>query len=490
MLGVCCNPWKASIPSNYDLRHLHENVQYDVDVLSEIWLKVKDIRPEHDQKLARLKELLSTELRDKKILIFTHYRDTARYLYFHLGHPENPEALKFSEDLGGMAVRRIDSGADPDERLRIVQAFAPEANGKSELVGTDKEIDILISTDVLSEGQNLQDCGYLVNYDLHWNPTRMVQRAGRIDRLRTKYDTLFIYNFFPEAGLERLLRLVENLSRKIADIDRAGFLDASVPGEVVHPKDFNTLRRIREEDGKVIEEEEQFAELTSNEFLIQQLRTLLGAGGKEMLESLPDGIHSGLMKQGARGIFFYFQASLNGRGKSHFWKFYDFREQPIHENGYLISNLIACNHDTPRVVDPGLWSQVFEVQEKVITNIVTTFEEQQALEAAPRSVDPIQQTIATAVQSYLNHPDVDRRGAIEAIRFLAQPMMTVQVRELRRAYQTFQRDSDIKALLSALNGMRETFAQSSPDTSGDLTSRPQLRRDDLLLVCFDLINGG
>src|SRR6202162_744773 len=138
----------------------------------------------------------------------------------------------------------MDSGADPRERSNIVKSFAPKANKATELVPEDKEIDILISTDVLSEGQNLQDCGYLLNYDLHWNPTRMVQRAGRIDRIGTEFDTLWIYNMFPDEGLERLLGLVDSLSRKIANIDRAGFLDASVLGETVHPQDFNTLRRI------------------------------------------------------------------------------------------------------------------------------------------------------------------------------------------------------------------------------------------------------
>jgi len=82
-------------------------------------------------------------------------------------------------------------------------------------VGSEREIDVLISTDVLSEGQNLQDCGLLLSYDLHWNPTRMVQRAGRIDRLGSEFKELWLYNMFPDAGLERLLRLVESLSAKI-----------------------------------------------------------------------------------------------------------------------------------------------------------------------------------------------------------------------------------------------------------------------------------
>ena len=103
----------------------------------------------------------------------------------------------------------------------------------------------------------------------------MVQRAGRIDRIGSKHLILWVHNMFPEAGLERLLRLVENLNRKIIAIDRTGFLDASVLGETVHPRNFNTLRRIMDEDGTVIQEQEQFAELASNEFLLLQLRTLL-----------------------------------------------------------------------------------------------------------------------------------------------------------------------------------------------------------------------
>lgn len=172
-------------PSMYDLRKLHEAVQHDVEVLSAIWQRVKDITPDKDAKLARLKDLLLRDLRGKKVLVFTYYKDTARYLYRHLGHPENPEAMAFCNKLGGVKVRRMDSGADARERSRIIQGFAPRANAKPEWVGTDRDINILISTDVLSEGQNLQDCGYLVNYDLHWNPTRMVQRAGRIDRIGT-----------------------------------------------------------------------------------------------------------------------------------------------------------------------------------------------------------------------------------------------------------------------------------------------------------------
>jgi superfamily II DNA or RNA helicase len=476
-------------PSKYDLRKLHEAVQHDVEVLTEIWQRVRHIDSGSDAKLAQLKQLLSTELKGKKVLVFTYYKDTARYLYRNLGHPDNPEAVEFALQLGGVNVRRMDSGADPKERLRIVRGFAPKANGQPDWVGSDKEINILISTDVLSEGQNLQDCGYLVNYDLHWNPTRMVQRAGRIDRIGTEFDTLWIYNMYPDAGLDRLLGLVDSLSRKIADIDRAGFLDASVLGEAVHPRNFNTLRRIQEEDGSVIEEEEQFTELASSEFLMQQLRGLLDSGGSEALKELPDGIHSGLARAGARGVFFYFQANTANRGKLHFWRYYDLREQRIIDNRYVIANLIACDRDTPRVVDPDVLGSIFDMQDKVIEDILSSVEEQRALETAPRSVDPVQQTVATVIQGYLNHPDIERPKAIGVIRALNKPMLTVQIRTLRQVYKDFQISTDVKALLDSVLALVERFvAEDSPGNGSGGAGSP-LSRDDLRLICFDVITG-
>ena len=211
----------------------------------------------------------------------------------------------------------------------------------------------MISTDVLSEGQNLQDCGMLLNYDLHWNPMRMVQRAGRIDRIGSKHDVLWIYNMFPDEGLERLLGIVHRLEEKAEAVNSTGFMDAPIfEGQTVTPHDFNTLRRIRDEDGSVIEEQEQFTELASNEAMLQLLRSLMETQGRGMLEQLPDGIHSGLASTGQRGLFFYFTApSPRGDGRQHFWRYYDLASDRILDNRFLIANLIACSPDTPPAID-------------------------------------------------------------------------------------------------------------------------------------------
>ena len=148
-----------------------------------------------------------------------------------------------------------------------------------------------------------------------------------------------------------------------------------------------------DEDGTVIEEQEQFAELASNEFLLQQLRSLLDTGAREMLEELPDGIHSGLARDGEKGMFFYFTApGLTGEGRRHFWRYYDIGRDRVVDNRFLIANLISCSMDTPRVTGD---CDVFSIQGKVIDDILGSVREQQAVEAAPRILDPLQQTVIT-----------------------------------------------------------------------------------------------
>ena len=463
----------------YDLRRLHEDLQHDVDSLAELWRFVGGITPNQDAKLETLKQLLSKDLKGQKAIVFTYYRDTARYLYRELGGERGEDFRKQAEE---PSIRRMDGGASPAERSRLIQAFAPQSNNRPDLVGSDSEVDILISTDVLSEGQNLQDCGVLVNYDLHWNPTRMVQRAGRIDRIGSKHPLLCVHNMFPEEGLERLLALVESLSRKITDIDRTGFLDASVLGETVHPRNFNTLRRIMDEDGTVIEEQEQFAELASNEFLLQQLRGLLDTGAREMLAELPDGMHSGLARDGEKGMFFYFTAPApRGEGRRHFWRYYDMRSARVLDNRFLIANLIACSPDTPRVVGD---CDVFAIQDRVINDILGSVREQQAVEAAPRILDPLQQTVITLLRGYLNSPSVNRAEVREAMQRLRSPMTHAAIRDLRRAYEQFQRDQSIEPVISHVRSMDALEPDAGPATSD---AQPPLSREDLHLICFDYI---
>jgi superfamily II DNA or RNA helicase len=466
--------------TQYDLRQLHKALQKDIDILNEIWHLIRDITPEKDDKLDCLKKLLGKELRDKKVLLFTYYKDTARYLYRELGL-EKGEVWRKS--VGDPSIRRMDSGAKPKERIKLIQDFSPRSNGKEELVGSQQEVDILISTDVLSEGQNLQDCGVLVNYDLHWNPTRMVQRAGRIDRIGSKFAEINIYNLFPDAGLERLLGLVERLSQKITQIDATGFLDASVLGEAVHPRNFNTLRRIKDEDGSVIQEQEEFIELASSEFMLQQLKTLLASGAQERLDNLPDGIHSGLFHAGYRGLFYYFTVDdpANSNKRQHFWRYYDIYTRVITDNRFTIASLISCAPDTPRILGEA---DVFDIQEKVKTDIINSIQNQAAIEAAPKIIDPIQQTISALLRSHLSNPALDRNRVRQALRILSQPMIGSVIRKLKTAFEKYNISKDEKELLDCVM-QNENGDDGAPKPQ--TTPLRQITADDLHLVCWEYL---
>lgn len=464
-------------PAQYNLQRLRQAVQHDVDVLTEIWDHIADVSPQRDAKLQRIKALLKGELRGEKTVLFAYYKDTARYLYRELTGDE-----AFLAAAGNPRLAIMDGDVKPETRSRRLERFAPVANDRPDLAGSNEEIDLMISTDVLSEGQNLQDCGHLVNYDLHWNPTRMVQRAGRIDRIGSPFDTLWVYNVFPEAGLERLLRLVESLQQKLTTIDTFGMLETSVLGEAVHPRTFNTLQRIADEDQTVLEELQAESELASSEFLLASLQDALQSGDVE-LDKLPDGIHSGRERKGYRGLFFYFTAppATDGETRRHFWRYYDLESGRILENRYEIAGLIRCGPDEPRVVGAGV--DVFEIQDRVIDDILGSVRNQQAIAGAPKILADEQQLAGTVLQTQRNNPALDSGEVRAALAKLREPLPRAYLSDLRAAYDDYQRDGDVTALLSTVQALETAAGEQQQED----TSTQQLTKDDLHLVCWEYV---
>lgn len=470
-------------PDKYDRRSLHRALQEDVDGLTDIWHDIKDIRIGQDAKLQQLKHLLETELHGQKVIVFTYYKDTARYIYRALMSDEN---AAWREQLGSPNIRRIDSTVKTADRLRVVEHFAPIASGYPEIAGSDEEVDLLISTDVLSEGQNLQDCGVLINYDLHWNPTRMVQRAGRIDRLGSLFENLSIYNMFPERALEELLGLVRSLTAKIDIINQTGFLDASVLGEVVTPRDFNTLKRIADEDESVIEEQESFLELASSEALLAELQRVLSTDARRWLSDLDDGIHSGLERRDIKGMFFYFAAPRES-GRAHFWRYYDLDTRKIIDNRYQIMQIIACSPDTPRFPPPYQEVDVFAVQEKIIESILGDVEQQEAAAIVNKPVAEEQTLVSQVLQGHLNNPDYDRKELRELRKFLKQPLVGASVQHLRKALQSFSTTNEVTTLIEAVRELYQHQAEFTSNGSGDKKSVNRIKREELHLICYEYI---
>lgn len=201
---------------DFDAAALRHDVAHDLDLYRRMFEMVGEINPGRDAKLQKLLETIRA-LGPVKCLIFTQYADTAEYL-----HGQIVQAT------GRKDVEVISS--ERKNRASLIYRFAPRANPALAPKGTAdlSPINLLVSTDVLSEGLNLQDAQIVINYDLHWNPVRLIQRFGRIDRIGSEHDVIYGYNFLPETGLEMHLGLQERLAARIKEIHETIGEDAPV----------------------------------------------------------------------------------------------------------------------------------------------------------------------------------------------------------------------------------------------------------------------
>jgi superfamily II DNA or RNA helicase len=185
----------------FDVEKLKEDLEKDIKVFIEIKEAIKDITPKDDDKLQKLIEILNKEpIKDKKVVIFSAFEATVKYLYKNLKD-------KFE---------RVDYVAGREKILTKIKRFAPKANKAK--INPEEEIQILIATEILSEGLNLQDAQVVINYELHWNPVRIIQRIGRIDRIGSEHSEIYVYNFFPETKAEKEIKIEDKVNRRISEI--------------------------------------------------------------------------------------------------------------------------------------------------------------------------------------------------------------------------------------------------------------------------------
>jgi hypothetical protein len=291
---------------------------------------------------------------------------------------------------------------------------------------------------------------------------------------------------FPERALEQLLGLVRSLTAKIDVINQTGFLDASVLGEVVTPRDFNTLKRIADEDNAVTEEQESFLELASSEVLFAELQKILSTDAQRWLTDLDDGIHSGLERRATQGVFFYFTVSRES-GRAHFWRYYDLTTRKIIDNRYHIMQIIACSPDTPRFPSPYHEVDVFEIQDKVIDSILGEVEQQEAAAIVSKPVAEEQTMVSQVLQEHLHNPDLDRRELRELRQSLKQPLVGASVQQLRKALQTYSSTNNVQVLTETVRELYQHQGVYSSNGSGDKKFVSRIRREALQLICYEYI---
>ena len=200
--------------ADMDFISWRQYLEWDNEILNFLLVMLQDITPRHDSKLQQLIEDLESKFshpinnENKKVLIFTAFSDTAEYLYSELAdriHDEyglNVAMVTGSVD-GMCTIKKL----KPDFNT-ILTLFSPHSKERDVLFpGSNTEIDVLIATDCISEGQNLQDCDYLINYDIHWNPVRIIQRFGRIDRIGSRNEVIQLVNYWPDVELDDYIKL-------------------------------------------------------------------------------------------------------------------------------------------------------------------------------------------------------------------------------------------------------------------------------------------
>ena len=278
-----------------------QELEKDAETLGRLARMIADITPDHDAKLQTLLTLLQQKIEhpinpdNRKLIIFTAFSDTADYLYANIS--------TFAKERFGLESAEITGSVDGKTTLKLPHAdlntvltcFSPRSKGKAILMSDcPEELDILIATDCISEGQNLQDCDYLVNYDIHWNPVRIIQRFGRIDRIGSKNARIQLVNFWPDMDLDAYINLKSRVETrmKISIMTATGDddpINADEKGELEYRR--TQLKRLQKE---VVDIEDMgsgisIMDLGLNEFRLDLLAYLKRHGN---LETAPKGLHA------------------------------------------------------------------------------------------------------------------------------------------------------------------------------------------------------
>lgn len=287
--------------ADMDYKTWRAELEKDAKTLELLTLMVADITPEHDSKLQELLKLVSDKIENpinpgnKKVLIFSAFSDTAEYLYEHVStYVKKKYGLNTAVITGSIDGKTTIKGFKASLN-NVLTFFSPISKGKALLMPeSDADIDILIATDCISEGQNLQDCDYLVNYDIHWNPVRIIQRFGRIDRIGSKNQYIQLVNFWPDMDLDEYI----NLKSRVETRMKISIMTSTGDDDLINPEEKGDLEYRKQQLKRLQEEVVDIEDMSSgisimdlglNEFrldLLEYVKT------HPDLEKKPKGLHA------------------------------------------------------------------------------------------------------------------------------------------------------------------------------------------------------
>lgn len=285
--------------ADMDVRKWQEDLSEDLEVLNKLWHSIEEVKGDKDFKLQQLINLLDDKINNpinpnnKKAIIFTAFADTANYLYENIqGYLKDKYGISSTLITGS---RKISNSKNiPSDLNPLLTCFSPLSKEKAQLYPylTDS-IDILIATDCISEGQNLQDCDYLINYDIHWNPVRIIQRFGRIDRIGSKNDSITLVNFWPDVTLDAYINLKQRVESRMLISNMASTGDDNILNTDEKDLEYRKiqLQKLQEEviDLEDLREGVSITDLGLNDFRVD-LSNFIKTYGE--LTSIPEGLHA------------------------------------------------------------------------------------------------------------------------------------------------------------------------------------------------------
>lgn len=402
--------------------------------------------PARDAKLAELQKLISTTHAGKKVLVFTQFADTVRYI---------DEQLK-ARHIQAIAGVTGES-ADPTE---LAWRFSPGSNNKRDSVRPEDELNVLIATDVLSEGQNLQDCSVVVNYDLPWAIIRLIQRAGRVDRIGQNAEQIFVHTFVPAEGVERIIRLRERLKNRLKE-------NAEVVGsdDAFFEDDANSqvIVDLYNEKAGVLdgEEDETEVDLASYAFQIWKNATDANPSLQKIIPDLPPVVFSArehtVTPREPAGALVYMRTAqgndslgwLNENGES------------VTESQFAILRAAACSIDTQALPRAENHHELVQKGVKLLTQMEKSAGGQLGRPSGAkfRTYERLKQH-AEQVRGTLWDTQ-ELRLALQAL--YENPLRTVAVDTLNRQLRAGISGDQLAALVIALHGEGRLVIQSDDD---------------------------
>ena len=474
----------------YDVVALRDAVQSDLDILRELEAEASRVRPEDDPKLDALVEELAKiaaqaerealdaeDARQKrKVLVFSHYEDTIDWIEPRLRAviARDPRLAPYRGRIATVSGAESRSGVT---RERAIHGFAPISTGA--IPPRDEDLfDVLVCTDVLAEGMNLQQCRNIVNYDLPWNPMRLVQRHGRVDRIGSIHREVYLRTFFPDSQLDGLLDLEDRVRRKLAMAAASvGVEDAPIEGGASGDQSFaesrEEIEKLHRGDASIYERGGTEGAAQTGEEYRQELRRALEQYG-DAIEKLPWRVGSGMLKGDRSG--YVFCAIVADRVYLRFVP--SDESQPIVTEIGTCLRFLECTEDTARALSEAMALGAYAAWQAARENILAAW----TFETDPANLQPKVRRLSRDVADFLRtYPpsDVDTQRLHRVLDAVEAPWSLREEKQLRAAW-----DREFPSRSDKARFLIDEVERIGVEPHHAPEPLPPIEGDDIHLVCW------